>query len=709
MPTRKLIVDGKEIEADDGITLLQACELAGAEIPRFCYHERLSVAGNCRMCLVEWVGAPKPQASCALQVRDIMPNKDGTPAKINTTSPYARKAREGVMEFLLINHPLDCPICDQGGECDLQDQAMGYGRAAFHRFNENKRAVEDKYMGPLVATIMTRCIQCTRCVRFATEVAGVPDLGATGRGEDMEITTYLEKAFASELSGNVVDLCPVGALTSKPYAFNARPWELRKTESVDVMDALGSAIRIDTRGREVMRILPRTNEDVNEEWISDKARHACDGLVRQRLDRPYVRVGGKLKPVSWADAFAAIAAKVKDTGPEKMAAIVGDLAAAEEIKALKDLMAALRVINLDCRQDGAKISGGPRQSYLFNSTIAGVEAADAILLVGANPRWDAPVLNARIRKGWLATGVKVANIGPAVELTYPAQQLGTDIAVLEQIASGSHDFAKVLTDAKRPMIVLGSGVLARKDGAAILKLAAKIASDTGMIGPAGTHAEGGWNGFNILHTAASRVAALDLGFLPGAGGRDVAAIVDGARKGEIDFIYLLGADEIDLAHLGRAFVVYQGSHGDAGAHHADVILPGAAYTEKDGIYVNFEGRVQRGRRAAFPPGEAKEDWAILRALSDVLGVRLPYDDRATLVAAIEKDVTHFATLNDAPVHADTSAATWGGVGQSGALDSEPVTAAIEDYYLTNPIARASETMAKCSQELVHGATKMAAE
>jgi NADH-quinone oxidoreductase subunit G len=710
MATRKLIVDGKEIEADDAITLLQACEQAGAEIPRFCYHERLSVAGNCRMCLVEWVGAPKPQASCALQVRDIFPNKDGTPAKINTTSPYARKAREGVMEFLLINHPLDCPICDQGGECDLQDQAMGYGRAAFHRFNENKRAVEDKYMGPLVATVMTRCIQCTRCVRFATEVAGVPDLGATGRGEDMEITTYLEKAFASELSGNVVDLCPVGALTSKPYAFNARPWELRKTESIDVMDAQGCNIRVDTRGPQVMRVLPRLNEDVNEEWISDKARHACDGLGRQRLDRPFVRVNGKLKPATWAEAFAAIAAKVKATTPDKMAAIVGDLAAAEEIKALKDLMAALRVKNLDCRQDGAKIEGGPRQSYLFNTGIAGVEAADAILLVGANPRWDAPVLNARIRKAWLAGPLKVANIGPAVDLTYPAEQLGTDIAALEAIASGSHAFAKILKDAKRPMIILGSGALTRADGAAVLALAAKIARDTGMIGPAGSHADGGWNGFNILHTAASRVAALDLGFLPGEGGRDVASIVDGAQKGEIDFIYLLGADEFDLAHLGRAFIVYQGSHGDAGAHHADVILPGAAYTEKDGTYVNFEGRVQQAERAAFPPGEAKEDWTILRALSDVLNVKLPYDNRAQLLKALVADKTYFADRAVAPIHADTAASTWEGIGASGPLQNiQPVTHGIADYYLTNPIARASETMAKCSREFVTGHPKMAAE
>ena len=710
MPTRKLIVDGKEIEAEDTITLLQACEQAGAEIPRFCYHERLSVAGNCRMCLVEWVGAPKPQASCALQVKDIFPNKDGTPARINTTSPYARKAREGVMEFLLINHPLDCPICDQGGECDLQDQAMGYGRAAFHRFNENKRAVEDKYMGPLVATVMTRCIQCTRCVRFATEVAGVPDLGATGRGEDMEITTYLEKAFASELSGNVVDLCPVGALTSKPYAFNARPWELRKTESVDVMDAQGCNIRVDARGPQVMRVLPRLNEELNEEWISDKARHACDGLSRQRLDRPYVRVNGKLKPASWAEAFAAIASKVRGTTPAKMAAVVGDLAAAEEIKALKDLMTALGVGNLDCRQDGAKIAAGPRQTYLFNTTIAGVDAADAILLVGANPRWDAPVLNARIRKAWLAGPVKVANIGPAVDLTYPVEQLGADISALAAIANGSHAFAKTLKDAKRPMIILGSGALTRRDGAAVLSLAARIAGDTGMIGPAGSAAEGGWNGFNILHTAASRVAALDLGFVPGQGGRDVAAIVDGAQKGEIDFIYLLGADEFDVAHLGRAFVVYQGSHGDAGAHHADVVLPGAAYTEKEGTYVNFEGRVQRAERAVFPPGEAKEDWAILRALSEHLGAKLPYDDRVQLRAAMAKEAPHFAEAGRAPVHSDTSAATWNAIGAQGPLDeSVPVTQGIADYYFTNPIARASETMAKCSQEFVTGAAKMAAE
>jgi NADH-quinone oxidoreductase subunit G len=710
MPSRKLIIDGKEIEADDNLTLLQACENAGAEIPRFCYHERLSVAGNCRMCLVEWVGAPKPQASCALQVRDIFPNKDGTPAKINTISPIATKAREGVMEFLLINHPLDCPICDQGGECDLQDQAMGYGRAAFNRFHENKRAVEDKNMGPLVKTVMTRCIQCTRCVRFATEVAGVPDLGATGRGEDMEITTYLEKAFASELSGNIVDLCPVGALTSKPYAFNARPWELRHTDSVDVMDAQGSAIRIDTRGPQVMRVLPRLDEDVNEEWISDKARHACDGLVRQRLDRPYVRKSGKLQPATWSEAFAAIAARVSATTPDKMAAIVGDLAAAEEIKALKDLMAALGCANIDCRQDGAKL-GGARQSYLFNTTIAGVEAADAILLIGANPRWEAPVLNARIRKTWLAGNIAIAGIGVRGDQTYPVKDLGASIDVLQQVADGSHDFAKVLHDAKRPMIVVGSSAIARADGAAVLRLAAKIAADTGMIGPAGNASEGGWNGFNILHTAASRVAALDLGFVPGESGRDVASIIGGAQKGEIDFIYLLGADECDVAHLGRAFVVYQGSHGDAGAHNADVVLPGAAYTEKEGLYLNFEGRVQPAHRAVFPPGEAKEDWAILRALSDVLGKRLPYDNLDALRAAMVADAPHFADHHELVPHGGAGATDWAAVGGDGPFDTHhPLASTMTDYYLTNPIARASATMAECSREFVTGTTsKMAAE
>ena len=706
----KLIVDGKEIEADASLTLLQACELAGAEIPRFCYHERLSIAGNCRMCLVEWVGAPKPQASCALQVKDLPPNKDGTPPRINTKTPLVKKAREGVMEFLLINHPLDCPICDQGGECDLQDQAMAYGRASFHRFAENKRAVEDKEMGPLVKTIMTRCIQCTRCVRFATEVAGVPDLGATGRGEDMEITTYLEKAFDSELSGNVIDLCPVGALTSKPYAFTARPWELRKTESVDAMDAIGSNIRVDARGREVMRILPRVNDDVNEEWISDKTRFVWDGLRRQRLDTPYVRKNGKLVEASWSGAFAAIAARVKTTKPEKIAALAGDLCAAEDVKALKDLMLALGVTHLDCRQDGARIAAGPRQGYLFNTTLGGIEAADAVLLIGTNPRWEAPVLNARIRKAWTWGDLKIANVGEAYDLTYPVEQLGASPSVLEAIAKGTHPFAKVLKDAKRPMLIVGQGALARPDGAAILNLAARIAADTGMIGPGGDAAEGGWNGFNVLHTAAARVGAMDLGFLPGESGRDTAGILDGASKGEIEIVYLLGADEIDMAKLGKAFVIYQGSHGDAGAHRADVVLPGAAYTEKSGLYVNTEGRVQFANRASFPPGEAREDWAVLRALSEVLGVKLAYDTLEALRGALEKDAPHFGRRDRAPERPGADPAIWDAIGKAGAVEAaKPLASSIRDFYLTNPIARASETMATCSRTFVTGAARLAAE
>jgi NADH-quinone oxidoreductase subunit G len=705
----KLIIDGKEIEADPTLTLLQACEMAGAEIPRFCYHERLSIAGNCRMCLVEWVGSPKPQASCALQVRDIPPNRDGTPAKINTNSPVARKAREGVMEFLLINHPLDCPICDQGGECDLQDQAMGYGRAAFNRYREYKRAVEDKYMGPLVKTSMTRCIHCTRCIRFATEVAGVPDLGATGRGEDMEVTTYLEKAIESELSGNVIDLCPVGALLSKPYSFTARSWELRKTESIDVMDAMGCNIRVDSRGREVMRFLPRVNEAVNEEWLGDKSRFVWDGLKRQRLDQPYVRRNGKLQPASWAEAFDVIATKLKSTAPQKMAAIVGDLAAVEEIRALKDLMQSFGVTNLDCRQDGAKLGASPRQGYLFNTTFQGVEAADALLLIGTNPRWEAPVLNARVRKTWLNGNLKIANVGASVDLTYPVTQLGASPSVLDEIAAGTHAFAQVLKDAKRPMLILGQGALARADGAAILNLATRIASATGMIGPAGTPAEGGWNGFNVLHTVAARVGALDIGFVPSEGGRDVAGILDGAGKGDIELVYLLGADEIDAAWLGRAFVIYQGTHGDAGAHRADVILPGAAYTEKSGLYVNAEGRVQLANRATFPPGGAKEDWAILRALSDVAGKRLAYDDIEALRRAILADAPHFATRDVAPAAPGADPAIWNAIGAAGPIDTNrPLGSTITDFYLSNPIARASEIMAECSRLFVQR-TQMAAE
>ncbi|HZD25734.1 MAG TPA: NADH-quinone oxidoreductase subunit NuoG, partial [Alphaproteobacteria bacterium] len=506
MPT--LTIDGQEITVEPGTTVLQACELLGIEVPRFCYHDRLSIAGNCRMCLVEQEKAPKPIASCA------MPAADGM--VIHTDTPKVHKARKGVMEFLLINHPLDCPICDQGGECDLQDQAMAYGYDR-SRYHENKRAVSDKYMGPLIKTIMTRCIHCTRCIRFVTEVAGVEELGATGRGEDMEVTTYVSKALDSEMSGNVVDLCPVGALTHAPYAFVARPWELRKTESVDVHDAVGSNIRVDARGPEVMRILPRLHENVNEEWLDDRARYSVDGLRRQRLDRPYVRRDGKLQAASWQEAFAAIAERLGGLQPAQMAAIAGDMVDAEAMLALKDLMGAIGTPHLDCRQDGARLGGRHRGGYLFNTSIAGIEAADALLLVGSNPRWEAPLINARIRKRWLMGGFRIGLIGPQVDLTYKYDYLGAGPQTLQEVAEGRHPFAEVLRQAERPMIVVGPGALAREDGAAVLHAARRIAETTGMLGE-------DWNGFNVLHRAASRVAGLDLGLLPGEGGRDVAGI-----------------------------------------------------------------------------------------------------------------------------------------------------------------------------------------
>ncbi len=678
MPT--LTIDGTEVTVEDGITVLQACDMAGVEIPRFCYHERLSIAGNCRMCLVEMERSPKPIASCA------MPAADGMVIRTNT--PSVRKAREGVMEFLLINHPLDCPICDQGGECDLQDQAMGYGRDR-NRFHENKRAVKDKDLGPLVKTIMTRCIHCTRCIRFATEIAGVEELGATGRGEHMEVGTYVEGALTSELSGNMIDLCPVGALTSKPYAFTARSWELRKTESIDVLDAVGSNIRVDARGREVVRVLPRLNEDVNEEWISDKTRFAYDGLSRQRLDTPYVRQGGKLKPVSWDAAFAAIAERLKGVDGAKIAAIAGDLACAESMLALKDLMAALGSNNIDCRQDGAKLDAANRSSYLFNTTIAGIEEADACLLVGTNPRWEAPLVNARLRKRWLAGGFPVGLIGAPVDLTYEAQHLGAGPATLKEVFDGKHDFAKALKAADRPMIVLGMAALAREDGAAILSTGVEIAEAFGMIAE-------GWNGFNVLHTAAARVAGLDLGFAPGEGGRDVETILAGAQDGGVEVVYLLGADEIDMNRLGSAFVIYQGHHGDAGAHRADVILPGAAYTEKDATYVSLEGRVQRTARAAFPPGEAREDWTILRALSAVLGHTLTYDSLPALRTRLEDAAPSFAGRGT------IRPATWKPFKSEEQMLEAPFGAAVSDFYMTDPICRASETMAQCSTLYVNG-------
>jgi len=587
-----------------------------------------------------------------------------------------------VMEFLLINHPLDCPICDQGGECDLQDQAMAYGVDS-SRFHENKRAVEDKYIGPLVKTIMTRCIHCTRCIRFSAEVAGVPELGAIGRGEDMEITTYLEQAMTSELQSNVVDLCPVGALTSKPYAFAARPWELSKTESIDVMDALGSAIRIDSRGREVMRILPRANDDVNEEWISDKTRHVVDGLRTQRLDRPYVREGGRLAPASWPEAFAAIAARVKAAKPDRIGAIAGDLAAVEDMFALKDLMTRLGVKNLDARQDGAKLDPEwGRAAYLFNAGIAGIEQADALLIVGSNPRREAPVLNARIRKRWRAGKFPVGLIGEKVDLTYSYDHLGAGPQTLADLVAGQHGFAETLKGVERPMIIVGMGALTRPDGAAVAALAARAAIELGAV-------KDDWNGFCVLHTAAARVGALEIGFVPAEGGLDVAAM---AKPGALDVLFLLGADEIAVPP--GAFVVYIGTHGDSGAHRADVILPGAAYPEKSGLYLNTEGRVQLANRATFPPGDAREEWAIFRALSDVLGAKLPYDSLAALRQALFAERPQLARIGQVMPSGASDIRALAKLG--GAFDKAPFRSTIADFYLTNPIARASAVMAECS-------------
>ena len=676
MPIAK--VNGVEVEFEPGMTVLQVAELAGEEIPRFCYHERLSIAGNCRMCLVEVKpGPPKPQASCALPAADKQ--------EIFTNTPMVKKAREGVMEFLLINHPLDCPICDQGGECDLQDQSMGFGRDD-SRYGENKRAVEEKFMGPLIKTVMTRCIQCTRCVRFITEVAGQSEIGLISRGEDVEITTYLEQAVTSELSGNVIDLCPVGALTSKPYAFHGRPWELSKTESIDVMDALGSAIRVDARANEVMRVLPRINDEINEEWISDKTRYACDGLMRQRLDRPYVRVKGKLLPATWTEAFTAITAKIKSVQPARIGVIAGDLQDAESMKAALDLFGGLGATSLDCRQDGAVIGDGPRESWLFNSTIAGLDDCDALLLVGCNPRLDAPVLNARIRKGWVGRDMKVAVIGEQADLTYSYDYLGAGAASLSQFSKSRSGFAKAFRDAKKPMVIVGAGALTRDDGAAVLALAA---------GLGGT--------LNVLHSAASRVGGLDMGFIPKAGGLNAKAMV---AKGATDVLVLLGADEVDLSATD-AFVVYIGTHGDAGAHRADVVLPGAAYTEKNGLYVNTEGRVQMGQRAVFPKGEAREDWAILRALSGYLGATLPYDTLDQLREKLYSDHPTFGQIDHAPgsipAAIDTSK-----VGAKGEVSDTPFASSIKDFYLTNPIARASVTMAECSASVAAARGKLIA-
>jgi len=660
----KVTVDGVEIDVPQGATVLQACEMAGKEIPRFCYHERLSIAGNCRMCLVEVApGPPKPQASCAL------PTAEGQ--IIKTDSPMVKKAREGVMEFLLINHPLDCPICDQGGECDLQDQSIAYGRGAT-RYEENKRAVTEKYMGPIVKTVMTRCIQCTRCVRFAEEVAGVEDIGAIGRGENMQITSYLERAVASELSGNVVDLCPVGALTSKPYAFEARPWELTKTLGIDMMDAVGTNVRIDARGRQVLRVLPRINDDVNEEWASDKTRHHVDGLTRRRLDRPYVRKDGQLVEATWAEAFEAI--KAVKAG-KSVAAIAGDLSDCETMFAAKALVNALGSTLLEGRQTGLDYDVTSLSAVNFNTGIAEAENADVILLVGTNLRWEAPLINTRIRKAVWKKGAKVFAIGAEKDQTYKVSWLGDDASLVAKLPAAALD---ALKDAERPLIIVGGGGLAVPGvhGAALA-----LAKSVNAV-------KDGWNGFSVVHMAASRMGGLMLGYAQPGGIKDIVA-----AKPKVAFF--LGADEVDFTGFANTLKAYVGHHGDKGAHAADVILPAAAWPEKDFTTVNTEGRVQRSEKAVFAPGDAREDWSIFRALADTLGVSLSFDSfdacRAAMIAAVPAlGVEGIADYG------------WAAPKLPAKPEARAIPSPIQDFYLTNAICRASPTMQRCSDEILHG-------
>lgn len=678
----QVFVNDNPVLVDPGITLLQACALGGVEIPRFCYHDRLSIAGNCRMCLVEVEKMPKPQAACAVPVMDNM--------RIKTDSPASRKAREGVMEFLLVNHPLDCPICDQGGECDLQDQSMAFGTDR-SRFVDNqfsgKRAVEDKNIGPLVKTIMTRCIHCTRCVRFASEIAGVEDLGTTGRGGDMEIGTYIEKMFNSELSGNVIDLCPVGALTSKPYSFTARPWELRKTESVDVLDAVGSNIIVDHRTGEVMRILPRLNEEINEEWISDKTRFSYDGLKRQRLTVPMIRGdNGDIKQVSWEDAFIAISDKIEQIKPSEMAVVVGGLQDVESMVALKDFMNAMGCENLFTEERFPECGSGTdiRSSYIFNSTIHGIEDADVILLVGTNPRFEAPLVNTRIRKSWIHNDSKIAMIGPKLDLTYDYQHLGDSTSILKDITSGKHPFCKELLNAEKPMVIIGSSVLHNEEGSAIYSSVVNIANSI-------TKSSSNWKVLNVLHRVASQVGALDIGYKSGIG-----------NLNDVKLLYLLGADEgvikrRDLSE--KCCVVYQGHHGDKGVYLADIILPGAAYTEKTATYVNTEGRSQQTKVAVTPPGMAREDWKIIRALSEISGYTLPYDkpeDMQDRLSQVSPQLIKYGDIEPANFFSLTHKLIKGTTNTQFNNDSVTVELSkLEDFYMTDSISRASLTMAKC--------------
>ncbi len=662
----KVIVNNKEIEFEEGMTVLQACELAGAEIPRFCYHERLSIAGNCRMCLVELEKSPKPIASCA------MPAADGMIIKTNT--PFVDKARKGVMEFLLANHPLDCPVCDQGGECDLQDQSLFYGLDN-SRYSENKRQVKEKYMGPLIKTQMTRCIHCTRCIRFATEVAGIPELGAIGRGEDMEITTYLERSMESELSGNVIDLCPVGALTSKPYAFEARPWELKKTESIDVMDAVGSNIRVDTYGWEVKRILPRINEDINEEWISDKTRYACDGLLKQRLDTPYIREYGRLRKSTWSETLKILINKLKLFNPSEIAGMIGDLVDLETIYSFKSFFEnSLESLNLECREDKIYINQNERMNYIFNSTINGIEEADFVLLIGTNPRLEATLLNARIRKAYLKNKFEIYSIGNPGDLTYPYKEIGSNTSIIKDIASGEHEISSKIKKSKKPIIIIGESALYGKTGQYVFETVKSFLSKNNFIRKE-------WNALNILNQHASRVGALDLNACL-INERENFSFFDRLSKDQFKFIYLLGMDNINFEKKDK-FIVYQGSHGDKGAEIADIILPGAAYTEKNGSFINLEGKLQKAYKASYPPGEAKEDWLILKDLANMLNKPLPFKNFNDLRNLISKDI-------QSKIHKESVKKLNTVEFIEGNISIKPI-----DYYYTNSIARSSKVMSEC--------------
>jgi NADH-quinone oxidoreductase subunit G len=663
----KIIVNNKEVEIEEGMTVLQACELAGAEVPRFCYHERLSIVGNCRMCLVEMEKSPKPIASCA------MPATDGM--KIKTNTPLVERARKGVMEFLLANHPLDCPVCDQGGECDLQDQSLFYGLDS-SRYTENKRQVKEKYMGPLIKTEMTRCIHCTRCVRFASEIAGIPELGAIGRGEDTEITTYLEKSMESELSANVVDLCPVGALTSKPYAFEARSWELKKTETIDVMDAVGSNIRVDTYGWEVKRILPRVNEDINEEWISDKTRYACDGLLKQRLDTPYIRENGRLQKSSWNKALRLLISKLKSFNSDEVGGLVGDLADLEMIYSFKSFFEkCIGSKNFECRQDRIYINPFERMNYIFNSTINGIEDSDFILLVGTNPRLEATILNARIRKAYIKKRLKIYSIGDPGDLTYPYINLASNTSLIRAIAYGTHEISEKIKKSNKPMIIIGESALYGETGKYIFETLKYFLSKNNFI-------KEDWNALNILTQQASRVGAIDLG-VHSINETENFSFFNKLDNDEFRFLYLLGADNICFDKKDK-FIVYQGSHGDKGAEIADIILPGAAYTEKNGLFVNLEGKLQTAYKASYPPGDAREDWVIFNDLANMMKKPLDYNNIKSLQESIKKNIQ--LKINNQ-------------INKNNIINfvNDNISIKSIDYYHTNSIARSSKVMNECRQ------------